>query len=308
MNFGLLLVGLALLTFPALAGSRAGRFPPAEWTRVAALALTLGAVCVYAGLIATTLPPLLHTLQLEGFVGICDPVVHSLMVGGPIVGWTAAVLATIVTASGIQALRRSRRALRVARIEPWFGEHSHEPGYELVVVPTPAMVAMGVPGPEPQVIVSRGLVDELGRDRLHAVIEHEVAHLALRHHRLLVAVAIVERALAFMPLMRRSATAVRQGVEVWADDSAVRSSRATERTLHSALVTVAMKDGRPDDRRSLAAVATRARRLLDPAPCLSAAVRGLSYLPVGGLLCGAAVLAVGWVLSSREMLDLGGYC
>jgi len=308
MNFGLLLVGLALLSFPAFVGPRAGRLPPAEWARVATLAVGLGAVCVYAGLIATTLPPVLHMLQLEGLFGICDPVVHSLMIGGPPVGWTAAVLATLITVSGVQALRRNRRATRVARIEPWFGSHSDRAEYELVVIPTPALVAMGVPGDVPQVIVSEGLVGELDGVRLQAVVEHEVAHLRLQHHRYLAVVAIVERALGMVPLVRRSALAIRQSLEVWADDHAVASAKACEQTLHSALLTVATRTFSPTDQRSVADVMTRAQRLIHPAPCLSATVRGLTYLPAGGLLCGAAVFAIGWVLSSHQMLNLGGYC
>jgi Zn-dependent protease with chaperone function len=308
MNFGLLLVGLALLSFPALVGPRSGRLPPAEWARVATTALALGAVCVYAGLIATTLPPVLHMLQLEGLFGICDPVVHSLMIGGPPVGWAAAVLAALITMSGIQALRRNRRATRVARIEPWLGTHSERAGYDLVVIPTPALVAMGVPGDVPQIIVSEGLVSELDDARLQAVVEHEAAHLRLQHHRYLAVVAIVEKALRMAPFVRRSALAIRQSLEVWADDRAVATARASEQTLHSALLTVATSTFSPSDEYSVGHVMTRARRLIHPAPCLSATVRGLTYLPAGGLLCGAAVLAIGWVLSSHQMLSLGGYC
>lgn len=308
MNFGLLLVGFGLLIFPGLVGRRASRFPAAEWARVATLALGLGALSVYAGLVMTSLPPALHMLELEGLFGICDPVVHSLMIGGPLVGWTTAVLAVLLTAAGTQALRRSRRAAKLARIEPWLGDHSDEGTYELVIVPTPALIAVGVPGPLPQVVVSQGLVDELDSPSLRAVVGHEVAHLHLRHRRFLVLVAVVERMLGILPLVRRSAMATRQSLEVWADDFAIRSACATEGSLHSALLTVASTDGQPADGSSLAAVTTRARRLINPSPCLSAVTRGLTYLPAGGLLFGAAVLAVGWTLSSHEMLNLGGYC
>lgn len=307
MNFGLLLVGFGLLVFPGLVGPWAARFPAAEWARVATLALGLGALCVYAGLVMTSLPPVLHMLQLEGLFGICDPVVHSLMIGGPPVGWTTAVLAVVLTAVGMQALHRSRRAAKLARIEPWLGDHSDEGAYELVIIPTPALIAVGVPGSVPQVVVSQGLVDELDSAPLQAVVGHEVAHLHLRHRRLLVLVAIVERTLGILPLVRRSAIAIRQSLEVWADDFAIRSACATEGSLHTALLTVARTDAQRADGPSHA-VATRARRLIHPSPCISAVARGLTYLPAGGLLCGAAVLAVGWMLSSHHMLNLGGYC
>ncbi len=307
MNFGLLLVGVALLAFPAALGRWSFRLPPAEWARVATLALVLGGVSVYAGLVMTTLPPLLHFVQLEGLVGICDPVVHSLMIGGPFVGWGSAVLVVGMTFGALVAVRRSRRALARARIEPWWGEHSDRDGYELVVVPTQSLVALGVPGRSPQVVVSAGLVEELDSSRLQAVVAHEVAHLRLHHRLYLIVVAMVEHTVGALPLIRRSTTAVRNALEVWADEVALRSERVTERALQSALLTVADRsDGLDDD--THATVMTRVDRLVDPAPCLSATVRGLTYLPAGGLLCGAAVLAIGWTLASQQMLDLGGYC
>jgi Zn-dependent protease with chaperone function len=307
MNFGLLAVGLALLAFPAALDKWANRLPPAEWARVATLALVLGGLSIYAGLVMTTLPPLLHFVQLEGVVGICDPVVHSLMIGGPFLGWVSGLLTVAMTIGAVVALRRSRRALARARVEPWWGHHADRDGYELVVLPTPALIALGVPGRSPQVVVSEGLVDELDQSRLHAVVAHEVAHLRLHHRTYLIVVAMVEHTVGALPVIRRSTRAVRATLEVWADDVALLSERVTEGELASALVAVS---GRNDaiDEHALATVNSRVGRLADPVPCLSAAARGLTYLPAGGLLCGAAVLAIGWTLASHQMLNLGGYC
>jgi hypothetical protein len=307
MNFGLLAVGLALLAFPAALDTWANRLPPAEWARVATLALVLGGISVYSGLVMTTLPPLLHFVQLEGLVGICDPVVHSLMIGGPFLGWASGVLAVGMTVGAVVAVRRSRRALARARVEPWWGEHVDRDGYELVVVPTPALVALGVPGRSPQVVVSEGLVEELDHARLQAVVAHEVAHLRLHHRAYLVVVTMVEHTVGVLPLIRRSTRAVRNALEVWADDVALGSERVTERELSSALVAVAGRDGTLDEQ-TWATVRSRVGRLADPVPCLSATARGLTYLPAGGLLCTAAVLTIGWTLASHQMLDLGGYC
>jgi hypothetical protein len=307
MNFGLLVVGLGLLAFPAALSRWSHRLPPAEWARVATLALILGGLSVYTGLVMTTLPPLLHFVQLEGLVGICDPVVHDLMIGGTFLGWVAAILAIAMTIGALVAVRRCRRALDRARVEPWWGEHSEGDGYELVVIPTKTLIALGVPGRAPQVIVSEGLVQELDPSRLQAVIAHEVAHLRLHHRIYLIIVAMVEHTVGALPVFRRSTMAIRNTLEVWADDVALKSGRVTERALQSALLTVADRSEAIDDQ-TQATVATRVGRLVDPAPCLSATVRGLTYLPAGGLLCGAAVLAIGWTLASQQMLDLGGYC
>lgn len=239
MNFGLVLVGLALLVFPGVVGRWAQRLPAAEWTRVGIGSLGLGALCVYAGLVMTTLPPVLHTLQLEGAFGICDPVVHSLMIGGPLVGWAAALSAATLSVAALRAVWRSRRGATVAHIEPWLGHHTARDGYELVVVPTPALIAVGVPGPTPQVVVSQGLVDELDAPRLEAVVAHEVAHLRLRHRRFVMLVNVIDRTLGFIPPVGRSAAAICQSIEEWADDHAVRSAQTAEQSLHAALLTVA---------------------------------------------------------------------
>jgi Zn-dependent protease with chaperone function len=308
MNFGLLLVGAALMAFPAAVGRRAGRLPSAEWTRVSVFALVLGAWCAYTGLLMTATPPVLHSLDLEGVLSICDPVVHNLMIGGPLVGWAAAGLAAVVTACAIQALQRTRRAPRVARVQPSLGEHISHGDYELVVLPTHALIAVGIPGPVPQVVVSQGLMDQLDPTRVEAVIGHELAHLRLGHRPLLVAVTVVERALGLVPLVRRSAQVVRQALETWADDVAVEHADATEPALHAALVAVASAQRSPWDLHEYEAVATRAHRLLHPSPCLPATVRGLTYLPAGGLLFGAAALAVGWALTSQQMVSVSGYC
>jgi hypothetical protein len=308
MNFGLLLVGAALLAFPAAIGARAGRLPSAEWTRVSVLVLVLGAWCVYLGLVMTAIPPLLHSLDLEGVLGICDPVVHNLMTGGPQVGWAAAGLAAVVTTRAMHALLRARRARRAARVQPWLGEHVPHGDFDLVVLPTSALIAVGVPGPIPQVVISQGLMDELDPTRVDAVVGHELAHLRLGHRPLLVVVTVVERALGLVPLVRRSAHVVRQALETWADDVAIQHAHATEPALHAALVTVATAQRQPGDRRAYEAVTTRARRLLHPVPCLSATVRGLTYLPAGGLLFGGAALVIAWVVTSQQMVSLSGYC
>ena len=306
MNFGLILVGLALLAFPGIWVSRSRGCPPHEWTRVSGWAIAAGGVCVLTGLTMTALPPVLHTLQLEGVLAICDPVVHSLMLGGPFVGWTAVVLTIATGTMAAMAIRTSRRSVSRAWIEPCLGRHFPGDDYELVILPTPELVAFGVPGPLPQVVVSEGMVQELEPERLDAVSGHEIAHHRLGHRRYLVAVAVVEQALGLLPFVRRSTEAVRESLEVWADDFAVESWNATREALHAALITVTSAHRPNPD--VAAALQTRTTRLTEVFRCSPIATRGLTYLPAGALACCAAVLIAGWTLSSQQMLALGGYC
>jgi hypothetical protein len=306
MNFGLILIGLALLAFPGIWASRSRGCPPHEWTRVAGWAIGIGGVCVLVGLTMTALPPVLHTVQLEGLLAVCDPVVHSLMLGGAFVGWTAVVLTLVMSVVAATAIRTSRRLVRRARIEPYLGRHVRGDDYELVVLPTSELLAFGVPGALPQVVVSEGMVMEFDPERLDAVIGHEVAHHRLGHRRYMVAVAVVERTLGLLPFVRRSAEAVRESLEVWADDSAVESHNATREALHAALLAVTASSSPGSD--GAAALQTRTTRLTEPFRCSPIATRGLTYLPAGALACSAAVLVAGWMLSSHQMFALGGYC
>jgi hypothetical protein len=254
----------------------------------------------------TALPPLLHTLHLEGLLAVCDPVVHSLMLGGPLVGWTAVLLTAAIGALALAAFDTSRRAVRRARIEPWLGRHVHADDYELVVLPTSAFVAFGVPGSAPQVVISEGLVGELEPTRLAAVIGHELAHHRLHHRRYVVTTVIVDRTLGLLPFVRRSTEALKESLEVWADDFAVESRGTTREALHDALVVVTGAHARPAG--SEVRLRTRATRLTDVVRRSPVTTRGLTYLPAGALACCGALLAVAWALSSHDMLALGGYC
>jgi Zn-dependent protease with chaperone function len=306
MNLGLILVGLALLAFPGIWASRGRGCPPHEWTRVSGWAIGIGGVCVLVGLTMTALPPILHSVELEGLLAVCDPVVHSLMLGGAFVGWTAVVLTVVMSVVAAAAIRTSRRLVRRARIEPCLGRHFRGDDYELVVLPTSELLAFGVPGALPQVVVSEGMVRAFDPQRLDAVIGHEVAHHRLGHRRYMVAVAVVERTLGLLPFVRRSTEAVRESLEVWADDFAVESHSATREALHAALLAVTSSSSPGSD--GAAALQTRTTRLTEVFRCSPIATRGLTYLPAGALACCAAVLVAGWMLSSHQMFALGGYC
>jgi hypothetical protein len=255
----------------------------------------------------TAVPPVLHAVNLGGVVAICDPVVHRLMLGGPFVGWSAVALVAIAGVVVSSSIRTSHRALSRARIELSLGEHVFRGDYELVILPTQELVAFGVPGHLPQVVISEGLVAELSPERLDAVVGHEVAHHRLGHRRYLVMTVVIERILGWIPVVRRSTDVLRETLEVWADDSAVGSMAASRHALHGALVHVGATDADLSSSRS-SAVQNRADRLRGLWRCSPVVRRGLTYLPAGALALCAAVLATAWSLSSQQMLALGGYC
>src|SRR5206468_170353 len=74
-----------------------------------------------------------------------------------------------------------------------------------------------VAGRHPTVILTTGAVQALDHGQLDAVLAHERAHLAGRHHRLLALARIGRLVLPFLPLMRDADEQVARLVELHAD-------------------------------------------------------------------------------------------
>jgi Zn-dependent protease with chaperone function len=87
------------------------------------------------------------------------------------------------------------------------------------------------------VIVTTGALQALDPGQLDAVLAHERAHLAYRHHRLLAIARIASQVLPFIPLTLDAATQVARLIEMHADDAAA-GARDGE-VLATALVALA---------------------------------------------------------------------
>jgi Zn-dependent protease with chaperone function len=147
--------------------------------------------------------------------------------------------------------------------------------------------AYSVPGRPPAIVVTSGALSVLSPDQLGAVLAHERAHLAGRHHLLLAITRCLAAIAPCIPLFTRGSSAVTRLAEMRADDIAARS--APRRTLLTALLT--MSEGAPAGRAPatwLAAtggvVAARVQRLAAPPP----RARWLSH----GLALTALTLAI----------------
>jgi Zn-dependent protease with chaperone function len=178
----------------------------------------------------------------------------------------------------------------------------HRELLELVVQPSaelpdtrllehPAPVAFCIPGARPLLVLSSGMVAELDGDQLAAVVAHERAHLREHHHLLLLPVVAWEAALPVLPAAGRAHAAVRELVEMRADDVALASlSGATpRRTLAQAIVAAAGGAGGvgvPSGALAVTGSATCARvvRLLEPPSPLPASARWAALGSAGLLL------------------------
>jgi Zn-dependent protease with chaperone function len=205
----------------------------AAWSVVAALGLAGLALAVHATALGGALSQLIGACVLRLRATYATPggaaaAEAGLVLSGAVVAWTALTSVGHLRAARRQARRHAQAARLVGRSEPALGavlvEHSQPAAY-------------CVAGRPPTVILTTSALRALDPGQLDAVLAHERAHLAWRHHRLLAIARISRRAVPFLPLMRDAEAQVARLVELHADDVATRAR--DPRSLATALVILA---------------------------------------------------------------------
>ncbi|MFJ7998632.1 M56 family metallopeptidase [Streptomyces sp. NPDC096310] len=184
--------------------------------------------------------------------------------GGAVPLLVPAAVALLPLAWLLRTVWRSRRA-RARRLDllSLVGVPAPEYGATVVEHDVPAVYCL--PGRRRRVVVSRGALDVLSDDQLRAALAHERAHLAGRHHLLLMAADAFARAFPGLPLARHARAQTALLLEMAADDRALRGH--PRETLAAAMCEVAA--GRaPSGALGAGGPGTliRVRRLLAPQP------------------------------------------
>jgi Zn-dependent protease with chaperone function len=234
----------------------------------------------------------------------CAPVIYrsaifELALGGAaiVAALTAAVLAWRYGRGMQQAQRRTRAHAEVARVAG-----RRLPGLSAaVVLDAPQPVAYCVPGRPATIVLTSGAVAVLDPAQLTAVLAHERAHLAGRHHLLIALTRGLGASFPAVPLFTQGPAAVAWLAEVRADDAAAR--RSGRRALIAALL--AMGTGAAVPAAALAATgcATMARvqRLLEPPRRACHARYGLALVAVMLLLALASGLVTTFALAMAPL-------
>ena len=232
----------------------------AGWSVVAALGLAGLTLAVHATALGGGLSHLIGACVLRLRAMYATPggatvAGLGLILAGAVAARTVLTAVSHLRAAGRQALRHAETARLVGHPDPALGA---------VLVDHAQPAAYCVAGRHPTVILTTGALRELDADQLDAVLAHERAHLASRHHRLLAMARIGRQVLPFLPLMREADAQVARLVELHADDAAARGSDPA--SLATALVVLATTASPAP---ALAAGATdavlRIHRLLAPA-------------------------------------------
>jgi Zn-dependent protease with chaperone function len=128
-------------------------------------------------------------------------------------GMAAALLLTAAAVAVAVVIRARARALA----ESYRRAASMAPGGRVVVVPGRSIEAYALPGSPGRIVVSGRLLDALNDRGRAALLAHEHAHLAGRHH---LFTTVAHLAAAANPLLLPVARAVDYTVERWADERA----------------------------------------------------------------------------------------
>ncbi|MEU5194176.1 M56 family metallopeptidase [Streptomyces scabiei] len=192
------------------------RLHPRTATRLLTGVAVVTAVC---STVCLALLMVVGTAQLPGNPlpdGWSDPEVRAAVPYDEVAGRLAIpALLAVVVACGRTLWRHGRVRRRAHRALAGL------PGTEVAVLPDGVPYAYALPGGRrDRVVVTTALLASLEPAERRALFAHERAHLAARHHRLLLAVRLAARA---NPFLRPLRTAVSYTAERWADEDAART-------------------------------------------------------------------------------------
>ncbi|SQE00573.1 MULTISPECIES: M48 family metalloprotease [unclassified Parafrankia] len=241
-----LLVSLVLAPAAGVVTSRilVDRLPP----RVAVLGFTAAAVLFAlasaASLLAFGMPA---AAGLIGFAPDLRAVARSWQIAvAPLwASWMCLALGAAVITSVAVTGRRQYDSLRAARTEA-----AALPGTgEVVVIPDGRPDAFALPGAPGRIVVTEGMLTALGDGRHQALLAHERAHLAGRHHRFAFTARL---AAAALPALRPMVTLIDYVIERWADEQAAQEV-GDRRSVAHVVGTAALAATEQADRHSAAA-------------------------------------------------------
>jgi Zn-dependent protease with chaperone function len=227
----------ALLAYAGLLLAAAPRLARAGWPdRAPRLAIAAWLALAYSAAVSVALAglaPLIPAQRLSGlsawFFAACDMGVHARYAhpGGPVLAVAGGVLAAAVAArlawhaaamlaATARAGRRHRMRLRLA------GHPDDRLGAFVIDHAEPA--AYCLPGTRRPVVLTTAALRLLDDTQLAAVLAHERAHQAGRHHLLVALAALPAAAFAWVPTFRHARDEVARLAELAADDIATARS------------------------------------------------------------------------------------
>ena len=211
----------------------------AAW--LTAMVSVLACVMAVLGLLARAAiagwPAFARTVCESVSAGTCPPAVYrsaAYELGLAATAFLAGVAMILLGCRYGRSLRRATIRTRAHAEAARIVGHPDGGGNAAFVLDTTRPAAYCVPGRPPTVVLTTGALAVLDPEQLTAVLAHERAHLAGRHHLLLAVTRSLAAAVPVVPLFARGTAEVARLAEMRADDVAAR--HAGRRTLLAALI------------------------------------------------------------------------
>ncbi|GAA2491777.1 M56 family metallopeptidase [Streptomyces longisporus] len=215
---------------------RAPALAAAVWHALAvsfsiAAALTAASLAMPTEHLHVGLVGLLHTCGMAVATGQPDPdMADRLAVGIP-----AAIGVALVGSFAFHVVRARRARTQHREALDLVGRHSSR--LCATVLPYDSPAAYCLPGRRPRIVISDAAVRQLTPEQLDAVLVHEQAHIAGRHHLVLAAAEAFHSVFRWVPLARHARAQTALLVEMIADDRALR--RHSQEVLATAMYEIA---------------------------------------------------------------------
>jgi Zn-dependent protease with chaperone function len=295
-------VTLALFGYALTVAGLAPRLLAGAWTRRSpGLTLALWHAAGGSVLLAVVLAGVTCVAAPGPLAACLEAMVGSSAAGGVLTVVAGLLLPVVLLARLVLVMTtviRSQRAERRRHVQLLGLVGRHDPGLGATVVSAARASAYCVPGTD-RVVLTDATLGQLDQSQLRAVLAHERAHLAGRHHLVVTWASVVAQAFPRVPVFQGMRQATTDLVELLADDRAVR--RASGESLARAIAVLGGGDGPAV---SLTAggghVLARVERLLDPPPGLPVATRA------GGASVAFSVLAVPVLLAGLPAIVAAG--
>lgn len=298
-----LIAGLCLAALPGWRVAWLQRLPPQITARLSAGLAATGLGVAGGMLIVWASPTVLDLFGATHFAEICRRALGLVAPAGRVGGYLALASLIGLSSGAVRNVLRIRRQLARLRVEEVVGQHRTMEGFELVVLPIEELVAYTVPGKHPQVVLSSGMSQAVGEDRVDLLIAHEAAHLRHHHTQYLGLALVVESLLGWYPGVAQAVSSLRLAVERWADEEAVGSCPTRRSQLYTALCRAALcRAEAPNPLGAFNAVETMRARIaaLGVPPPSQARINHVS--PLAAALGAAGVLVLALLWSGERMI------
>ena len=221
LPFALTGTTLTLLAAPGIIKRRAADWQPSTAARVHSASMLSGYAILEAGLLICAAPLAASVLGLHPFGRLGA---DHFFPGGQLAGWFALILAVSVPLIFVlEAVKHRLNRQQICSAALFTADRIPGMDVPIVLLPGDEPVAIAIPGRNPVVVISTSMYEALDADELRLVVRHELAHIRLHSHFLLLIGAATPIA-AFVPFVRRSLETLRFTLERWADESAVQTS------------------------------------------------------------------------------------